>query len=218
MSVISDRHNVVPFKAGKSAPLEGQRLAKVGYKNTAKQKAKYESVCASVPKISDDDIADSGEQLIPYVRTLLESAQDGILRSLYESSDGTLSSVSDSELSVQACINYLEAESSGGRLKSETVEAWFDQYVAENLIVPMAEKLGFTDLGEDQMSTVNRHISAYRQVISSLCSGKTFLQPKQITGCRFAIQLASEDTDVGERLLKRLESMETRKIVELLDL
>jgi len=220
MSVVSDRHTVVPFVSGKSQALNEQRLAKIGYKTTAKQAAKFPSVCVSVPVITDDQIADSGEALIPHVRTLLAAAQDGIIRSLYESSDGTLRTVSDAEISVNACIAFLEAEATGGRLTTDAINQWFDSQVSENLIVPMAEKLGFSELNDAQMDTVNKHIKAYRAVIASLASGVTMLQPVQIRGCRFAISLAaSDDTEIGKKLVARLDVMSAPKpVAELLEL
>ena len=66
MSNVSTVHDVVPFVAGKTAALTGQRLAKVGYKSTAKNPARYASIAVSVPYINPDDITENLQALLPY--------------------------------------------------------------------------------------------------------------------------------------------------------
>ena len=218
MSTISNRHSVLPFVAGTSAPLSGQRLAKVGYKKTAAMPNPPASVCASVPMIQPADVLDKVQRLLPYIGAMLESAQDGILRSLYESSDYSLSSVSDDDISVDACISYLAAEAAGDRLKKDAILQWFDSEVAENLTILVAEKLGFSDLTPDAEKTVAKHVGIYRDLIGMLAGGKTILEPKQIRGCRTAISLASSADRISARLNDRLTAMESKKVVDILDL
>lgn len=222
MSQVSNRHTVVPFVAGKTVALNDQRLAKVGYKTTKKQKAKFANVAVSVPVISTDskefnDLMGSG-RMDKYVIGLLENAQDGIIRSLYESNNGVLSSVSDEEIGFDACIAFMEAESTGNRLTKEAIEAWFDESMKDNLYVVIAEKLGFNEPTENQDKEIQKHLNGYRGVFSSLAGGKTFLQPTQIKGCKTALSIV-EDDDMAKRLMNRLTNMEkTPDVVELLDL
>ena len=216
---ISNRHSVLPFVAGKSAAMDSQRLAKVGYKSTKQTKAKFPSVCASVPMIQNKQIIPFSEQLIPHVRTLLENAQDGILRSLYESSDGKLVSVSDDEISIQACINYLEADAAGNRLTKEMVEKWFTDVLADNVYVLIAEKLGFNDPNKDQEELIQKHVNGYKGVLASLSGGKTLLQPVQIKGCKVALESLGEMDDVASKLFARLTQMEAKPVMaDLLEL
>lgn len=222
MSNISNRHQVLPFIAGTSAPLSGQRLAKIGYKQTSEMTKKGEtapaSVCASVPMIQSDAIESRIDRLMPYVRGMLENAQDGIVRSLYDS-DRSLSAVSDDDISVDACISFLQAEAAGDRLKKETILAWFDSEVSENLTVLVAEKLGFSDLTPDALETVSRHVKIYRDLIGMLAGGKTILEAKQIRGCEVAISLAVNSDRISEKLTDRLNAMKApKKVIELLDL
>lgn len=216
---ISNRHSVVPFTAGESKPMKDQRLAKVGYKSTKKNPARFKSVCVSVPEIPENNIRAELDRLIPHVRTMLETAQDGIIRSLYESREGNLSEVSDDELSVLSCIAFLDAEAAGDRLKKEHIENWFDAELADSLFVLIAEKLGFNEPTQNQEAEVQKHVRVYRQVLSMLAGGKTLLQPKQIQGCKTALALTDTDQGIGQKLLKRLEQMEKPvQIVEMLDL
>ena len=219
MSNISNRHTVSPFVSGKSEPLSGQRLAKVGYKSTKQNPAKFPSICVSVPQIDPAQVEANFRRLLPHIGTMLESAQDGIIRSLYESADGTLSGVNDSDISVEACIAFLEAESTGGRLTIEFLNGWFDFNVKDNLTVVVADKLGFDLSTSEQEVTVEKHVKVYRDLIASLSGGKTILTTVQIAGIRRALEVSSVDDDTSVKLLARLAQMENRpKIEDLLAL
>ena len=221
MSNVSNAHTITKFDAKKSQALSGQRLAKVRYKTTAKQDAKFPSVCVSVPFIGVETITDTNTitRLLPHIRVMLENAQDGVIRSLYEAGDGVLGLVTDSDISIDACIKYLEAESEGGRLTKEFIEAWFDSSVADYLYALMCEKLGYgEELTPEQDVTVKKHMNGYKGLYSSLAGGKTVLQENQIKSLSKVLDIVDTD-DTSEKLKARLNSMLNKpKIEELLEL
>lgn len=223
MSNVSNVHSVVPFTAGDKA-LSGQRLAKVGYKSSKKTPARFKSVAVSVPYISPDRIREQIQALMPHIGTMLENAQDGLIRSLYEGADGTLERVTDDEISISAIIGWMNAEATGDRLTKERIEVWFDSELSENLSAQIAEKLGYLsgsgELTADQESTIGKHVKVYREVLSMLAGGKTLLAEKQIKGCRNALALCPDDSDViAVRLNARLDAMEKKeRIEEMLEL
>lgn len=212
---ISNRHSVVPFVAGETTAMADQRLAKVGYKSTKKTPAKFKSIAVSVPQITSID-EEQLERLLPHVVAMLENAQDGIIRSLYESSGGNLASVSDEEISIDACIGYLEAEATGGRLTKEKVEEWFTENLSDNLSVTIADKLKFTELTPETEKVVNQHLNAYRGILASLAGGKTLLNPAQIAGCKKALELTANEDDTYKKLLARLVAMEKKPDMDAL--
>ena len=215
---ISNRHSVVGFVAGKSEAMAEQRLAKVGYKSTKATPAKFKSVCASVPFIPSEVIAENVERLIPFIRTMvLESAQDGIFRSLYESSQGSLQAITDDDLSIDSCIAYLTAENAGSRLTSAMLEAWYDSEMKDGLIVALGIKAGFisassegeVDVSEAQLAQLEKMSNGYRGLISSLAGGKTMLSPEKCKGVLKAIDAAGLDSDntIAGRLIVRVKNM-----------
>ena len=208
MSNISNRHNINAFVAGKSQPLTGQRLAKVGWKTTKKQKAKFSNICASVPMIDPAEL--NMERWHNHVRALMETAQDGIIRSLYESNNGNLSSVSDDEINESACLAFLDAESNGGRLTKEFLASWFDEMLADNLTVALAERTN-SQIDDDK---IKRAVHAYKAMITALSAGPTMYSPEQVAQLQKAIALASEDDETGTRLNKRLDSMLNKEKME----
>ena len=219
MSNVSNRHTVQLFEAGKSEALTGQRLAKVGYKSGKNAPAKFPSICVSVPVVDTDDVKGNINRLMPYIKEMVSNAQDGIIRSLYESSQGALSNVSDDDISVNSVINFLEAEQSGGRLTKEFLENWFDSQVKTNLTVVIADKLGFDLSTTEQEEICEKHVKVYRDLISSLSGGKTVLTHVQMNGVERALEVSSVDDEVKDKLINRIKKMkEQPKMEDLLEL
>jgi len=213
MSNVSNRHPVNQFVAGTSKPLAEQRLSKVGYKTTTDKKTKKEippkfpSVCASVPKFSNAQILDRATDLVDSIRTVVENAQDGIFKSLYESSGGTLREVSDEDISIDACIAFLAAENEGDRLTKESIGKWFVSGLADNLTVVLAEKYGFEELNDAQMERINKDLAAFKGLLSLLAGKDVFLADAQKKGIAFALKYAAEDDAVAQKLLVKFEKL-----------
>lgn len=219
MSNVSSAHTVNKFVAGKSEALTGQRLAKVGYKSTKNQAAKYPSICVSVPMIQTEEITQNVALLIPAVREFLAGVQDQVIRSLYESADGNMTQILDSEISVTQCVSFLAAQADGGRLTKEYLESWFDSEMAENLSVVVAQKLKFDDLTPENLPVVEKHVGVYRGMLSSLAGGKTLLSDEKVNACKKAIQLSGVDDETSEKLIQRLDKMLVKeKIEDMLEL
>ena len=108
MSNVSNQHTVIPFVAGQSKPLNGQRLIRVLYKDSKKAKAQYPSVCVSVPPLEKSILQDS--RFTDYLLESLQTLQDGIVKGLYESRKGKLERVSDDDISANAMASYLVAQ------------------------------------------------------------------------------------------------------------
>ena len=215
MSNISNRHNVQPFVSGTSAPLTGQRLVKIGYKQTAVMTAAGKvapaSICVSVPPLQMSDIQQNLEALLPHISAYLETVQDGVIRSIYEGRMHKLDSVSDDEIGIVACLAHLTATESGSRWSKEYLEAWFDRVLGDNLTVVIAEKLGFELDTPEQEETVNRHLNGYRGLFSGLAGNKVSYQPAQIAGLRRALDVCSLDSEsdmITGKVIGKLDEME----------
>ena len=220
MSIISNRHQINLFVSGKSEALTGQRLAKVGYKSTSKTPAKFPSICVSVPPIADEEIQGNISALLPHVKAYLADVQDKVIRSLYESSGGTKTLVSNEEISVSACIGYLMSEGAGGKLSAELIEHWFDTEMKDNLTVVFADKLGFSELNDEQMETVSCYLASYRALFAQVSATKNAPSKAQCENLRKVLEVAATETDVGERIANRLAELlkePTQKVAQLLD-
>lgn len=219
MSVVSNRHSIVPFVAGSSKALSDQRLARAGFKLTEKMKAvgktALPSVCASIPQIDPAAIELFWNDLLPHVGTMLEKAQDEILRAKYESSGGTATDITDEELSIPACLAMLNAESAGSKLSAESIGAWFDSSLTDNLTVLIADKLGFDLSTPEQEATVAKHVKNHRDVLAMLAGKNVILAPRQMTAVRNMLELADEDVMHG-KLSAKLAALAGKKEEEFL--
>lgn len=219
MSNFSDAHTVTPFDAKTSKAFTGQRLAKIRYKSTAQNKAKYPSVCVSVPPIDKGLIEQNITRLAGYFAGYLQDAQDGVIRSLYESSDGMLDTVTNADISIDAIIGYLEAESTGGRLTKEFLEAWYDSSMSETVQALAIEKLKYSgELTPEQDLKIAQVSNGYKGIISSLAGGKTILQPAVIKQIKGILELIDLD-ETGTKLQAKLIAMENKpSVAEMLEL
>jgi hypothetical protein len=211
MSNVSNRHNVFAFTAGKSEALTGQRLSRVGYKKTKENPNPPQSICASIPRITDEMILENVQKILPVIREALEGLQDGIMRSLYESKDCSLekfTSVSDEELSIGACAAFFSSQASGGKITKEYLEQWFKNEMGDLLTVAIAERIGTED-AEDKR--IVQALNGYRDMFSSLSGTKTLLGAGQITQIRKILELCDvSETEVGKWAVKRLDEMDTK--------
>ena len=208
MSNVSNRHNVVEFKSGKSVPLTGQRLVRVMYKPDRKTKIqKYQSVCVSVPQITEPLDCDTLDKLNPYILNLLREGQDKIVKSMYEAKNGDLSSISDEDISLSSIIQFLENENTGGRLTKEFLISWFNENVQDNISIVIAEKLGLDNPSDKDWEKINKSVNGYRDMLSSLSGGAVMYSRGQCTALLKCLEVGGVDDDVNKKLVNRLNNM-----------
>lgn len=216
MSNISNRHTVNPFVAGKSEALIGQRLAKVGYKQTDKMTKAGETalpgICVSVPPIDTSAITGAIlDGFMPHLVTLIETAQEGIIRSMNDSSGGTLSAVTDDDISLSAVLAYLSAESAGSRLSQESIGVWFTAQVEDNLSVLIVDKLKFTDITEDNQPVIDKHVKQYRDICMMICGKglhRNSLSDTQKRTIRTCVKIAADDIGISAKITAKLNELE----------
>lgn len=131
MSIISNVHQFHPLKEAKV--LSGQRLARVIAK--AQKDGSYpssnltESLGVSIPLISDDEIANVIDQLLPHVRSMCENAQDGLIRE-FRVEHGR-NEIPQEAIAIDKVIEYLESSSNGSRVTTEYLQQWFTEGYSE---------------------------------------------------------------------------------------
>jgi hypothetical protein len=210
---ISTRHSIMPFVSGETAPMQGQRLAKVGYKDRGENKAKFPSIAISVPFIDPTELESNFKRLLPHFGTFLEGVQDSVIRSLHESSGGTLREVSDDDIGITACLNYLEAASGGTRLSAETIRAWFVSDLQDNLSVMIAEKLGFEEMSPGQMEVIAKKLHAYAETFCML-AGKSVSWPDgKLKSLKTAVDLAA-DSELTAKITRKITELAEKPAIE----
>lgn len=221
MSNVSNIHDIKLFVSGKSEPLTGQRLARISFKQTEKMKAAgvvaLPSVCVSIPPVSAPMLEPFTAELMPHLLALVEKAQDDIVRAKVESSKGQATTISDEEISISACVAFLNAESAGARLSTESIGAWFDSALTDSLTVIIADKLGFDLSTPEQLTTVEKHVKNHRDVLALLAGKNVVLAPRQESAIRNMLELAPDaDDPMLGKLKARFAALTAQKEVEFL--
>lgn len=213
MSVISNRHAIVAFDSKTSKAQEGQRLAKIGYKES---KSGRTSVCCSIPFVETSEVVANLTQFLPHVQELVQATQDKIIRAAHEAGK---TEVSDAELSIAEVLSFLDSESQGDRLSKEVIGQWFDGNLADILTLAFAEKLGISDNAtQEDDKKISLIVGSYKEKLASLSGSKTLYTPEVCQNLTKALMLADDDVMVM-RLQKRIDKMlETPKTVDMMAL
>ena len=218
---MSVSHSVRNYDAKKSVALDGQRLAKIVFKTTANQKAVMPSKCVSVPVLQEEQIAVYQAELAVHVHELLEGAQNELIRAkLLEHGTGEGVEILDSDISVLACINWLDEAAKGNRLSKDSITAWFNGNVAELLSVAIADKLGISDTpSETETVKLNKIVSDYCEKFAALSGSKTYYAPEIATRLIRALEVAAPAEDkLTVAFTAKLEAMKVKPAADLLAL
>ena len=123
MSIVSNTtHDFI--KLDKDAkPMAGQRLIRLIAKGENKHPNLSESLCVSVPRVTQDEVADCIDRLLPHVVGMVQDAQDKIVRE-WRIEHGR-DDLDGSVLSMDSVIEFLDANAAGDRMSTEYLQQWF---------------------------------------------------------------------------------------------
>ena len=147
MSIISNRHQFSQLTKLSKA-MDGQRLVRLIAKGENKSPNLSESLCVSIPRVTQDMVADVIDRLLPHVAGLVQDAQDKIIRE-YRITTGH-DGIGDDSIGMEQVIEWLDANAAGDRVSAEYLSEWFKdeywdaatQYVANALEIDMSAASG----------------------------------------------------------------------------
>lgn len=176
MSVISNRHTVLTLDKTSKA-LSGQRLARVIAKKN--KDGEYESPnlteskCVSIPRL-ENPTQEQLTAMMPHIVGMLSDVQDNLIRECIIKTGA--SEVSDDEISVDACIRYLDSDSSGGRITSAYLAQWFTDTYSESAYQFIAHMCKFGDdfnsYTDAQLDVIEKKTNVLRDMFAGYASGK----------------------------------------------
>ena len=190
-----------------SRPREGERLVKVCYRVDSKTKKKlHESVCLSLTPVTAEDVKANIDKLLPLFLESIQDQQDKIARKLYEAGN---TSVSTTQLSIDAVAEFLEESIYESRLTKEIIETWFDVTLADKLSSAILSKHEGIGITEDRLLAI---MTEYKSKFSALAGGRTSYETPIATALVKVFDLIPESEDtLTVRLFTRLSDMLTKK-------
>lgn len=180
-------------------PAEGHRLSTVMYKTPKDKKndASYvrpTNMCISVPRIK---VSVTPACLQDALQAAFEELQDSVLRSIYEKAreDGKkVVTVADAAIDFQACAEFAAANAVNGKLSKETLMKWFDENLAENLTVALANALKLPDEpSEAEAAKLDAAVKQHKLLIVDLASPRANMPEHIAKSLLKAVDLAEDD-------------------------
>lgn len=217
-------YNINTYDAAKSAAEKDHRLVVIGFKTPSDKKGdatykKPETRCVSIPQLT---VSIRQETLQDAMQCAFEELQDAVIRSLIVAGDASAKrklTVSDDEISFQACAEFSKLSAQSGKLSEEAIQAWFDSRISEALTVALANAMKFPDtLSNEQAVTLEKAIEQHRELFGKLSSPRASMDRKVATSLLKAVKLSTEEDKVFHILSKKLDSFINPQTVELLGL
>lgn len=216
MSNVSNSHNVTKLDKSSKA-LTGQRMARViakknkegNYESSNLQESKFVSIPVIVPEFNSAQI----NALSVHIVGMLNDAQDALIRERII--DGA-SAVHDEEISIDACIRYMDDAAKGNRVTKEYLQKWFvDTYfdAAAEFVCAMA-KFDANALTSEQENVIQTKVNVLRDMFSGFSGGK--YRP-EIPQCKAMIKFgefltaANQDARMGNFVAKALSVKNERE-------
>ena len=209
MSVISSTHSVQAYHAtgsNKTAPLTGQRLAKVTYKVNKDTGVKPDSKCVSIPVLSWNEVQPHVSTLSGVILAAVHTAQDKLIREAVENGK---TEVSGESIRLEAVIEAMIAESTG-RITGEVIRGWFKDSLQEPLMIAFASKLGIPEDSSPtpaQEKKLEQVLKGYEDSFSKLASGAATFTQLQKDNMLKALDLVAgdgSDDPLVDRFIARL--------------
>jgi len=214
MSVISDRHQFSQLTKF-SKPLDGQRLVRLIAKGENKSPNLSESMCVSIPQVTQDQVADAIDRLLPHVVGLVQGAQDKIIRE-YRITSGH-DGVGDNAIGMEEVIQWLDANAAGDRVSAEYLTEWFKEEYWDAATQYVASALGLDVVNGEVPMVVIQKCNVLRDMFTGWASPK---YSPAIPKLRAMIRFAGSVSEVDGRmsgLVTKCNVMLEKKLAEMTD-
>jgi hypothetical protein len=169
MSVISDVHSFVKLDKD-SKPAMGQRLVRLIAKGANKSPNLSESLAVSIPRITQNDVADVIDRLLPHVVGLVQDAQDKMIREIRIESGRD--EIHQDQISMNECIAWLDATAAGDRVSSEYLTEWFAEEYREAAIGYIANAMQLDIVNGEAPLVVVQKYNVLREMFAGWASPK----------------------------------------------
>lgn len=206
MSNISSFHKIAKFVSGVSSALDGQSLVI----SRGNAKSKTESICASVPALTAQEVMQESA-LLPHILSYLESVRSGIIRKAANEGKEEIRSEEISAAGIAAYLDALALES--GRLTKEDIKKYLeDKEQKDTLFVAFAIALKYEGdtLTEEQIAKISFMFKGFVDILCELAGSRTYWEEKKRNTAKKYL-LTLEDCAMKERLLGKIEAMEQAK-------
>lgn len=215
MSVISNVHSFVKLDKN-AAPAMGQRLVRLIAKGT-KNANLVESLAVSIPRVTQDDVADCIDRLLPHVVGLVQDAQDKMIREIRIESGRD--EIHQDQISMGEVIAWLDSTAAGDRVSMEYLQEWFaEEYKSAALgYISNAMAIDWSPASEEIPIVLEQKYNVLREMFAGWASPKYSPNiPKLKAMIRFAESVDELDSRMAA-MIGKAKVMLAKKEAELTD-
>ena len=202
-----------PYDSALPVPeLKGYRTVKCLYKmNPRTKKAAGENSYIRVADyITEDLVIGKVQELASVIVGYLQTEEDKLIKGYHLSG---VTGVKESDLTIDAIIEAIEASGTSQRLNKEKIENWFTAELESPLLNLFAERLQIADSDnptDEELESLQTVLTAYKSKFVGLASGKTHYREPDIKALQGVLHsTGAENTFIGGRFSVRLEKMLT---------
>lgn len=188
--------------------LPEQRLVRLISKKKERSDNLQVSLAVSIPTVSVESVRKYADALMPHVARLVQDTQDKIIRE-YRIKTGA-DTISDGDISIQAVIEYLNADAAGDRVSAEYLQGWFMDGYADTARDWITAKLG----GNVASEVLDTKVNVLRDMFAGWSSPKNSPNiPSLKAMIEFIGEIPEDSIDsrmevIGERAIRMLEKKE----------
>lgn len=201
MSSISSVHSISVYDSKEPAKAETGNTLIVSRGNA---KSNTVSVCASLPTLTQEDVLNSFETLVPHILDMLNLERGKLVRKFAEKGE-----IRSEQCDIAAIVIELEGEA---RLSKEAIAEYLKAPAqSEALKAAFALKFKWGDaLSEEQVKKLDQLSNALRDKLSELAGNKTSWSEKEQNVALSYLEIL-EESSMKDRLLGRLVKMGEKK-------
>lgn len=183
------------------------RLSVIRWKATEKQPKPHAAVSVSVPRIS---ILAEPTILQSALQAQTDELQDRVVRELIEANSNKLTPISATSVDADAIAAFCARENESKRLSKDSVEAWFNQYCADNLMLALASKFNkpASELTELELQQLNNNVKNACTMLASLAGPRSSYPPSTLQQLQKVITLSDETgKELQQQLMAKITSL-----------
>ena len=199
-------------KNAPSAATNG-RIVAACYRAVEGQEAKRPNSYIEIMDVTEDAIKARLEDFLPHFVSYVADVQDKLIKAVHSAGNDT---ISIDAYSLVAVLDHLDSTNTV-KLDRSTIYSWFDDSVKDNLTAAIAVKVNpdIDSLTDEQLSTINDQVSAYRQQFGALGGNTSFMDDTKNALLR-AIEVTEANQDRTGRTVKaKLEAMNKKVVATL---
>lgn len=179
----------------------GKRVVPLLYRAKGGKPAKRDNAYILLEHVTEEDIAEHFEELLPFFLRYVEDTQDTIAKEDH-SAFGSIN-MDPAMFTIPAVLEYLDSKGKGQPITKEIIEEWYSSEMQDTLYSLLFEKLG----DEQKATAVNE---VYKAKFVALAGNASYIPDDAKKLEDAMIKCGASNTRIGKKLGIKLQKMQQK--------